>query len=128
MAQLIPDHLWEQIAPLLPTRPASQKGGRPPIGDREVLTGIIFVLNLSVSFTLALAVALRARAVPVRDWLRLPPALLRRFLRRPGERHKDKYKDIECDEQIIDDWNSPSRNLISDGNHGFPPLSRHQEN
>ncbi|GEM_PF-1707519 len=48
MAQLIPDHLWEHIAPLLPRRPVSQKGGRPPIGDREVLTGIIFVLRTGI--------------------------------------------------------------------------------
>jgi site-specific recombinase len=47
--------------------------------------GIIFLLNLGVSFALALAVAMRAREVPVRDRLRLVSALLRRFLTHPGE-------------------------------------------
>jgi site-specific recombinase len=46
---------------------------------------IIFAANLGVSFTLALAVALRARAVPLRDSLRLGGALVRHLLRRPGD-------------------------------------------
>lgn len=45
---LIPDVVWGEIEPLLPTRPVSLKGGRPPIGDREVLTGIIFVLKTGI--------------------------------------------------------------------------------
>jgi site-specific recombinase len=64
--------------------------GQPALHGHGLLAaaggiGIIFALNLGVSFTLALAVALRARAVPARDSLRLAGALLRRFLRRPGE-------------------------------------------
>lgn len=45
---LIPDAVWEQVEQLLPARPVSQKGGRPPIGDREVLTGIVFVLKTGI--------------------------------------------------------------------------------
>lgn len=45
---LIPDTVWEHVEQLLPARPVSQKGGRPPIGDREVLTGIVFVLKTGI--------------------------------------------------------------------------------
>ena len=37
--------LWGAIAPLLPERKPSPKGGRPPIPDRACLEGIIFVLK-----------------------------------------------------------------------------------
>ncbi len=46
---------------------------------------IIFVLNLSVSFLLALMVAFRAREVPRRDRLSLLSAIARGFLRHPGQ-------------------------------------------
>lgn len=43
---LLPDALWEVIAPLLPPPlPPSPKGGRPRLGDRQALTGILFVLK-----------------------------------------------------------------------------------
>src|SRR5262249_13577383 len=48
MAQpLLPDDLWELIAPLLPPpKPRRHRfPGRKPIGDREALTGILFVLK-----------------------------------------------------------------------------------
>lgn len=45
---LLPDDLWEQIAPLLPERPPRPKGGRPPVDDRQALTGIIFVLKTGI--------------------------------------------------------------------------------
>ncbi len=41
---LLPDDLWSEIAPLLP-RP---KGGRWPIANRALLTGILFVLRLGL--------------------------------------------------------------------------------
>ncbi|MBI4581895.1 MAG: transposase [Planctomycetes bacterium] len=47
-ASLIPDELWQHIEPLLPTRPATVKGGRPPVGDREVLRGSGFVLRTGI--------------------------------------------------------------------------------
>lgn len=34
----------------LPERPARPAGGRPPIGDREVLTGVLFVLKTGISW------------------------------------------------------------------------------
>ena len=39
--QLVPDELWAAIQPLLPAKPPHPKGGRPWIGDRAVLGGII---------------------------------------------------------------------------------------
>ena len=47
--------------------------------------GVTFVLNLGTSFSLALAVAVRAREVPRRDRVRLMAAIARRFLRHPFE-------------------------------------------
>ena len=41
---VLDDELWELIEPVLPdiTKP---KGGRPPLDNRRVLTGIVFVLK-----------------------------------------------------------------------------------
>jgi transposase len=45
---LVSDELWEVIEPLLPQLEISPKGGRPPVGNREVLTGIVFVLKTGI--------------------------------------------------------------------------------
>ena len=46
---LLPDELWEIIDPILPPPPMpGPKGGRPPVGNRETLTGILFVLKTSI--------------------------------------------------------------------------------
>ena len=45
---LITDEIWEQIRTLLPAPQTHPAGGRPPIGDREVLTGILFVLKTGI--------------------------------------------------------------------------------
>ncbi len=42
---LLPDGLWKIIEPLLPKGQPKLKGGRPRVPDRNVLTGIIFVLR-----------------------------------------------------------------------------------
>jgi transposase len=42
---LVPDELWELLAPLLPPEPPKPKGGRPRVPDRNALTGILFVLK-----------------------------------------------------------------------------------
>jgi transposase len=41
----VSETLWKAIAPLLPERKPSPKGGRPPVSDRACLEGIIFVLK-----------------------------------------------------------------------------------
>src|SRR5437660_6871043 len=46
---LVPDELWEAIAPLLPRHKARPgKRGRPPVDDRACLTGIVFVLRSGI--------------------------------------------------------------------------------
>jgi transposase len=47
---LLPDDLWEIIRPLLPPAPVRPPGapGRPRVGDREALTGILFVLKTGI--------------------------------------------------------------------------------
>ena len=47
---LLSDELWEQIEPLLPPEPHKPKGGRPRIPDRQVLTGILFVLKTGIGW------------------------------------------------------------------------------
>lgn len=44
---LVCDELWERVEPL-PPKTARQKGGRPPIPDRDVLGRIIFVLGAGI--------------------------------------------------------------------------------
>ena len=41
--KLLPEVLWDEIAPLFPPDPPRLKGGRPPIGSRDALIGILFV-------------------------------------------------------------------------------------
>ena len=45
---LVPDDLWEAIAPLLPEERPKPKGGRPRCDDRLALAGIIFVLRSGI--------------------------------------------------------------------------------
>lgn len=41
----ISDALWERVEPVLPNYKVSCKGGRPPLGLRSVVTGILYVLK-----------------------------------------------------------------------------------
>jgi transposase len=45
---LVSDELWELVAPLLPPEPPKPKGGRPRIPNRQVLSGILFVLKTGI--------------------------------------------------------------------------------
>jgi transposase len=45
---LVNDQLWKLIEPILPKHPPRPKGGRPPVGNRKTLTGIIFVLKTGI--------------------------------------------------------------------------------
>jgi len=43
---LVPDRLWELVAPLVPRfTPRPQGGGTAPIDDRAVFTAVVFVLT-----------------------------------------------------------------------------------
>jgi len=45
---LVTDELWELVNPLLPKRRRGSKRGRPPLEDRDALTGILFVLKTGI--------------------------------------------------------------------------------
>jgi transposase len=47
---LVPDMLWERIAPLIPPEPPKPHGGRPRVDDRAALTGILFVLKTGIGW------------------------------------------------------------------------------
>ena len=49
-AQLLPDQIWEMIEKRLPVRRRRPKGGRPSLSDRQVLTGIVFVLRTGIAW------------------------------------------------------------------------------
>ena len=46
--ELLPNELWELVAPLIPPIPPRPMGGRPPISSRACLRGIIFVLRTGI--------------------------------------------------------------------------------
>ena len=49
---LLDDELWQVIEPLLPAAPARRRRypGRKRIGDRQALTGILFVLKTGIAW------------------------------------------------------------------------------
>jgi transposase len=47
---LLTDELWAVIEPLLPPPKPKPKGGRPPIPNRNALTGILFVLKTGIGW------------------------------------------------------------------------------
>lgn len=49
---LVPDELWQEIEALLPTPPPRPQGGRPPVSNRNALTGIVFVLRSGIPWNL----------------------------------------------------------------------------
>ena len=102
--ELLPDELWREIAPLLPPHtPPSPKGGRPPVDDRDALTGILFVLKTGIPWQ-----ALPAEAFGVSGsscWRRFSewttagvwPRLHRRLLNRLG-----KAGGVNLDRVVVD--------------------------
>src|SRR3989442_1566314 len=52
MKQLVSDALWERLQPLLPPPPQRRFRfpGRKPLDDRQVLTGILFVLKTGIAW------------------------------------------------------------------------------
>jgi transposase len=47
---LLTDELWAVIEPVLPSPREYPKGGRPRVGDRKALTGILFVLKTGMGW------------------------------------------------------------------------------
>ena len=50
---LVTDDLWDLVEPLLPERrprrrERHRRGGRPPVDDRSVLAGVVFVLKTGI--------------------------------------------------------------------------------
>ena len=45
---LLPDRLWQELAPLFPPEPPKPKGGRPRVPNRAALMGILFVLKTGI--------------------------------------------------------------------------------
>jgi transposase len=43
--RVLTDEQWERIAPHFPEHPASPKGGRPRVDDRECLEGILWLVR-----------------------------------------------------------------------------------
>jgi transposase len=48
--RLVPDELWNEIEHLFPVHEPSPKGGRPPVGNREVFTCLMFVLKTGIGW------------------------------------------------------------------------------
>ena len=48
--ELVSKELWEICEPVIPRLKKSPKGGRPPVGNREALTGILFVLKTGIAW------------------------------------------------------------------------------
>jgi transposase len=46
--RLLTDDVWAMVEPFLPRRAPRSKGGRPPVQDRDALTGILFVLKAGI--------------------------------------------------------------------------------
>ena len=48
---VVSDGLWERVEPLLPRRPRRFRyPGRKPLDDRQVLSGILFVLHTGIAW------------------------------------------------------------------------------
>lgn len=45
---LLTDELWERVEPFLPPPKPKPKGGRPPVPNRNALTGVLFVLRTGI--------------------------------------------------------------------------------
>ena len=46
--KIVSDELWSIVEPLLPPPTPKPRGGRPPVSNRDALTGILFVLRSGI--------------------------------------------------------------------------------
>ena len=102
--ELLPDELWQEIEPLLPPRPpASPKGGRPPVQNRDALRGILFVARSGIGWQMLPAEVFKASGSScwrrLRDWTRdgVWPEVHTRLLNRLG-----KADGVNLDRVVVD--------------------------
>ena len=101
--ELLPDELWDEVQPLLPTHPLQPKGGRPPVKDRLCLRGLIFILRSGMAYALLPTEVFGVSGVTcwrrLRDWTRAGvwPELHRRVLNQLG-----KLGEIDQSKAVID--------------------------
>src|SRR5262249_52505080 len=114
----VTERLWKAIAPLLPEREPSPKGGRPPVPARACLEGIIFVLKTGMPCQM-LPTELRYGSGSTgwrrfRDWPRTGvwPELHRRLLRVLGRSGR-----LNLERAVID---SASVRALKGGAHTGP--------
>jgi transposase len=105
--ELLPDELWEQIEPLLPSHPAQPKGGRPPVDDRCCLRGLIFILRSGMAYSLLPSEVFGVSGVTcwrrLRDWTRAGvwPQLHQHFLNRLGKLGQIDQSKVIVDSQSV---------------------------
>ena len=106
--ELLPDELWHEIEPLLPPPPPpSPKGGRPPVGHRAALTGILFVLRTGCQWQMlpitAFGVSGSSCWRRLRDWTKAGvwPELHRRLLNRLGRAGGVNLDRVVADSQSV---------------------------
>jgi integrase len=65
---LISDELWAIIEPLFPPDPPKPTGGRPRLGNRAVLTGILFVLRTDIPWEMLPQALARKAPHTAQEW------------------------------------------------------------
>jgi transposase len=102
--ELLPDELWQEIEPLLPPRPpASPKGGRPPVENRDALRGILFIARSGIGWQMLPTEVFKASGSScwrrLRDWTRdgVWPEVHKRLLNRLG-----KADGVNLDRVVVD--------------------------
>ena len=102
--ELLSDELWQEIEPLLPPRPpASPKGGRPPVENRDALRGILFIARSGIGWQMLPTEVFKASGSScwrrLRDWTRdgVWPEVHKRLLNRLG-----KADGVNLDRVVVD--------------------------
>lgn len=91
---LVSDKLWNEVKPLLPPERPKPLGGRPRVGDRACLTGIVYVLKTGMPWRLVPAELGCGSGVTcwrrLRDWTKvgLWPRIHRKLIAAMGRRGK----------------------------------------